>query len=88
MDSRAGAASEACEAGAEPADAMRRATHAQMATAMIDTCGGMVRSSRVAELRAARRTGRGEGRERLRTMRGNKHSHAPRPLVEDVTPSA
>lgn len=61
MDSRAGAVSEAFEAGAEPADVMRAATHTQMATTMIYNRGGVVQSSRVAELRAARRKGRGEG---------------------------
>lgn len=34
MDSRAGAASEAFEAGAEPADVMKAATHTQLSTTM------------------------------------------------------
>lgn len=55
MDSRAGAVSEAFEAGAEPADVMRTATHTQMSTTMLYNRGAVVQSSRVAELRAARR---------------------------------
>lgn len=57
MDSRAGAVSEAFEAGAEPADVMRTATHTQMSTTMLYNRGSIVQSSRVAELRAARRKG-------------------------------
>lgn len=55
MDSRAGAVSEAFEAGADAADVMRAATHRQMSTTMIYNRGGVVQSSRVAELRLARR---------------------------------
>jgi hypothetical protein len=61
MDSRAGAVSEAFEAGAEPADVMRTAPHTQMSTTMIYNRGGVVQTSRVAELRAARRKVRKEG---------------------------
>jgi hypothetical protein len=57
MDSRAGAVSEAFEAGAEPADVMRTATHTQMSTTMLYNRGAVVQSSRVAALRAARRKG-------------------------------
>lgn len=55
MDSRAGAVSEAFEAGAEPADVMKAATHTQMSTTMGYNRGGVVQSSRVAELRLAKR---------------------------------
>lgn len=55
MDSRAGAVSEAFEAGAEPADVMKAATHTQISTTMGYNRGGVVQSSRVAELRMARR---------------------------------
>lgn len=55
MDSRAGAVSEAFEAGAAPADVMRTATHTQMATTMLYNRGSVVQSGRVAELRTARR---------------------------------
>lgn len=55
MDSRAGAVSEAFEAGATPADVMRTATHTQMSTTMLYNRGSVVQSGRVAELRAARR---------------------------------
>ncbi|MDE4912779.1 integrase [Methylobacterium sp. 092160098-2] len=58
MDSRAGAVSEDFEAGADATDVMRTATHTQMSTTMIYNRGGVVQSSRVAELRAARRKGR------------------------------
>ncbi len=58
MDSRAGAVSNAFEAGADKADAMRTATPTQMSTTMICNRRGVVQSSRVAELRAARRKGR------------------------------
>lgn len=61
MDSRAGAVSEAFEAGADATDVMRTATHTQMSTTMIYNRGGVVQSSRVAELRAARRKGREQG---------------------------
>jgi hypothetical protein len=55
MDSRAGALSEAFEAGAEPADVMKAATHTQLSTTMGYNRGSVVQSSRVAELRVARR---------------------------------
>lgn len=55
MDSRAGAVSEAFDAGADPVDVMRTATHTQMTTTMLYARGAVVQSSRVAELRAARR---------------------------------
>lgn len=55
MDSRAGAVSEAFEAGADAADVMRTATHTQMSTTMLYNRGAVVQSSRVADLRAARR---------------------------------
>jgi hypothetical protein len=55
MDSRAGAVSEAFEAGAEPADVMRAATHTQMSTTMLYNRGAVVQSGRVADLRAAKR---------------------------------
>ncbi|AWN38556.1 hypothetical protein [Methylobacterium radiodurans] len=55
MDSRAGAVSEAFEAGAAPADVMRTATHTQMATTMLYNRGAVVQSGLVAELRAQRR---------------------------------
>ena len=55
MDSRAGAVSEAFEAGAEPADVMRAATHTQISTTMLYNRGSVVQSGRVAVLRAARR---------------------------------
>ncbi|WP_187640146.1 integrase [Bosea sp. F3-2] len=58
MDCRAGAVSEALEAGAEPADVMKAATHTQMSTTMGYNRGGVVQSSRVAELRVARRNAR------------------------------
>lgn len=65
MDSRAGAVSEAFEAGADAADVMKAATHTQMSTTMGYNRGGVVQSSRVAELRMARRnaarTGGGNG---------------------------
>lgn len=57
MDSRAGAVSEAFEAGAEAADVMKTATHTQMSTTMLYNRGAVVQSSRVAALRAARRKG-------------------------------
>lgn len=55
MDSRAGAVSEAFDAGATPADVMRAATHTQLTTTMLYNRDTVVQSSRVAELRAARR---------------------------------
>ena len=55
MDSRAGAVSEAFEAGAAPADVMKAATHTQMSTTMGYNRGGIVQSGRVAELRIAKR---------------------------------
>ena len=45
-DSRAGAVSEAFEAGADLTDVRRTATHTQMATTMIYSRGGVVQSSR------------------------------------------
>ncbi|TCR64648.1 hypothetical protein EV560_106113 [Bosea sp. BK604] len=56
MDSRAGAVSEAFEAGAEPADVMKAATHTQISTTMGYNRGGVVQSNRVAELRLAKRS--------------------------------
>ncbi len=55
MDSRAGAVSEAFEAGAAAADVMTTATHTQMSTTMIYNRGKVVQSARVAELRQAKR---------------------------------
>jgi hypothetical protein len=55
MDSRAGAVSEAFEAGADASDVMKAATHTQMSTTMGYNRGGIVQSGRVAELRYARR---------------------------------
>jgi hypothetical protein len=55
MDSRAGAISEAFEAGAEPADVMKAATHTEMSTTMGYNRGSVVQSNRVAELRLAKR---------------------------------
>jgi hypothetical protein len=55
MDSRAGAVSEAFEAGADPADVMKAATHRQLSTTMGYNRGAVVQSSRVAELRQKRR---------------------------------
>jgi len=55
MDTRAGAVSEAFEAGAAAEDVMRTATHTQMATTMGYNRGTLIQSSRVAELRVARR---------------------------------
>lgn len=56
MDARAGAISEAYEAGAAPADAMKFATHNQMATSMRYNRGALEQTTRVAQLRAAKRT--------------------------------
>jgi hypothetical protein len=61
MDSQAGAGSEAFEAGAEPADVMRTATHTQFATTMLYKRGSVVQTGRVADLRAARRNSREQG---------------------------
>lgn len=55
MDSRAGAISEAYEAGAAPADVMKAATHTQIATSMRYNRGAIEQTSRVADLRAERR---------------------------------
>jgi hypothetical protein len=55
MDSRAGAVSEAFEAGAQAEDVMRAATHTQMSTTMGYNRGAVVQSSRVAELRQIKR---------------------------------
>lgn len=55
MDSRAGAVSEAFDAGATAEDVMRVATHSQMSTTMIYNRGGVEQSSRVAGLRQVRR---------------------------------
>lgn len=56
MDTRAGAISEAYEAGAAPADVMKIATHTQLSTSMRYNRGALEQSGRVAELRAKRRT--------------------------------
>lgn len=55
MDSRAGAISEAYEAGAQPADVMKAATHTQIATSMRYNRGALEQTSRVAQLRVKRR---------------------------------
>jgi hypothetical protein len=55
LDSRAGSVSEAFEAGADPADVMKHATHRQLGTTMVYNRGAVVQSARVAELRVARR---------------------------------
>ncbi|KRE08443.1 hypothetical protein ASE61_02285 [Bosea sp. Root670] len=55
MDSRAGAVSEAFEAGAEPADVMKAATQTQMSATMGYNRAAVVQSSSVAELRTAKR---------------------------------
>lgn len=55
MDSRAGAVSEAFEAGADPADVMKSATHTQMSTTMSYNRGGLEQTRRVAKMRAGRR---------------------------------
>jgi len=57
MDARAGAISEAYEAGAAAEDAMKFATHTQMATSMRYNRGALEQTTRVAELRAKRRKG-------------------------------
>lgn len=55
MDTRAGAISEAFEAGATSEDIMKLATHTQISTTMGYNRGAVVQSSRVAELRTAKR---------------------------------
>ncbi len=55
MDSRAGAVSEAFEAGANAADVMKAATHRQMSTTMGYNRGALEQTSRVAILRTERR---------------------------------
>lgn len=55
LDSRAGAVSETFEAGAEPADVMRTATHTRIPTTMLYNRGSVAQTGRVAELCAARR---------------------------------
>jgi len=55
MDSRAGAVSEAFEAGAMAEDVMKAATHRQMSTTMIYNRGSIEQTARVAQLRIARR---------------------------------
>jgi len=55
MDSRAGAVSEAIAAGAVPEDVMRAATHQQLSTTMIYNRETIEQSSRVAQLRVAKR---------------------------------
>lgn len=61
MDSRAGAVSEAFEAGAAAEDVMKTATHTQMSTTMGYNRGKIVQTSRVAELRQARRMAAADG---------------------------
>lgn len=61
MDSRAGAISEAFEAGAEQADVMKVATHTQASTTQKYNRGKLVQTGRVAELRLARRKAENEG---------------------------
>lgn len=55
MDSKAGGVTEAFDAGAAPSDVMRAATHTQMSTTMLYSRGGVAQTSRVTELRAAKR---------------------------------
>jgi hypothetical protein len=55
MDSRAGAVSEAFEAGAQAEDVMKAASHTQLSTTMRYNRGRIVQTSRVAEFRMARR---------------------------------
>lgn len=62
MDSRAGAVSEAFEAGAQAEDVMKAASHTQLNTTMRYNRGKIVQTSRVAELRAARRQKKGKDR--------------------------
>lgn len=59
MDCRAGAISEAFEAGAETSDVMKAATHRQVSTTMGYNRGAVVQSNRVAQLRIAKRSGPG-----------------------------
>ncbi|PVE25388.1 integrase [Microvirga sp. KLBC 81] len=61
MDSRAGSVSEAFEAGADPADVMKHATHRQISTTMGYNRGAVVQSARVAELRVAKRQKKEKG---------------------------
>jgi hypothetical protein len=55
MDTRAGAISEAFEAGATSEDIMKLATHTQISTTIGYNRGAVVQSSRVAQLRSAKR---------------------------------
>jgi hypothetical protein len=55
MDSRAGAVSEAFEAGAQAEDVMKAASHTQLSTTMRYNRGKIVQTSRVARLRVANR---------------------------------
>ena len=55
MDSRAGSVSRAFEAGADPTDVMKHATHRQLSTTMIYNRGAVEQTGRVADLRIARR---------------------------------
>ena len=55
MDSRAGAVSEALNAGAEATDVMRAATHQKLSTTMIYNRETIEQSSRVAQIRVAKR---------------------------------
>ena len=65
MDCRAGAISEAFEAGADQADVMKVASHTQISTTMGYNRGGVVQSNRVAELRArSREAATGSGHEK------------------------
>ncbi|MFG1410333.1 integrase [Xanthobacter sp. VTT E-85241] len=54
-DTKAGAVSEAFEAGSEAADVMKVATHTQMSTTMLYNRGAIEQTSRVAKLRVAGR---------------------------------
>lgn len=58
MDSRAGAVTEAYDAGATPVDVMKSATHTQLRTSKHYDRSGLEKSTRVAELRLARRNSR------------------------------
>lgn len=60
MDSRAGAISESFEAGASAPDVMKTATHTQLSTTMGYNRGAIVQTSRVTELRHARREAAGK----------------------------
>ena len=68
MDSRAGAISESFEAGAAVPDVMKAATHTQVATTMGYNRGAIVQTSRVTELRLARRNS-------SKNTYGNKHGN-------------